>query len=136
RSRFENTAVLSREAAADLGAVGPAARASGIDRDTRRDFPAALYRDRCPATTVGDTGDVFARAQLRWREIENSAAFLMQVLEVPGEGPAVSTIGPLTPNALALSLVEGWRGEIVHLAKKDAAGRYSPSTIVDVLGMV
>src|SRR5207253_3452154 len=123
RSRFENTAVLTREAAADLGVVGPAARASGIDLDTRRDFPAALYRDRRPDAAIGETGDVFARAQQRWRETENSVAFVTQVLDDPGKGPAVSTIGPLVPNALALSLVEGWRGEIVHLATTDAAGR-------------
>ncbi len=67
----------------------------------------------------------------RWREIENSVAFLMQVLDDPGEGPAVSTIGPLAPNALILSLVEGWRGEIVHLATTDAAGRFSHYKIVD-----
>src|SRR5208283_5065403 len=35
RSRFENTAVLARDAAADLGVVGPPARASGIARDCR-----------------------------------------------------------------------------------------------------
>ena len=46
RARFENTGVLTRQAAADLGAVGPAARASGIDRDARRDFPAPLYSER------------------------------------------------------------------------------------------
>jgi Ni,Fe-hydrogenase III large subunit len=131
RSRFENTAVLTREAAADLGAVGPAARASGIDLDARRDFPAAVYRDRRPAVAVGETGDVFARAQQRWREIENSVAFLTQVLEDPGEGPAVSAIGPLAANALVLSLVEAWRGEIVHLAATDAAGRFSHYKIVD-----
>ena len=131
RARFENTAVLTRVAAAELGAVGPAARASGIDLDARRDFPAALYRARRPAIAVGETGDVFARAQQRWREIENSVAFLMQVLEDPGEGPAVSTMGPLAPNALILSLVEGWRGEIVHLAMTDAAGRFAHYKIVD-----
>jgi len=131
RSRFENTAVLTREAALDLGAVGPAARASGVDVDARRDFPAAVYRDHRPAAAVGETGDVFARAQQRWREIENSVAFLMQVLRDPGEGPAVSTIGPLAPNALVLSLVEGWRGEIVHLAMTDAAGRFAHYKIVD-----
>ena len=131
RSRFENTAVLTRLAAADLGAVGPAARASGIDLDARRDFPAILYRDRRPAAAVGETGDVFARAQQRWREIENSTAFLMQVLEDPGEGPAVAKIGPLAPNALVLSLAEGWRGEIVHLAETDADGRFSHYKIVD-----
>jgi Ni,Fe-hydrogenase III large subunit len=131
RSRFENTAVLTREAAADLGAVGPAARASGIDLDTRRDFPAALFRARRPITAIGETGDVFARAQQRWREIENSVAFLVQVLDDPGEGPAVSPIGSLAPNALVLSLVEGWRGEIVHLATTDATGRFSHYKIVD-----
>jgi Ni,Fe-hydrogenase III large subunit len=131
RARFENTAVLTREAAADLGAVGPAARASGIDRDTRRDFPAALYRERRPAIAVGENGDVFARAMQRWREIENSVAFLMRVLDDPGDGPALSPVGPLAPGALALSLVEGWRGEIVHLAVTDAAGRFAHYKIVD-----
>src|SRR5205823_10254105 len=131
RARFENTAVLSRVAAAELGAVGPAARASGVDLDARRDFPAALYRDRRPASAVGDTGDVFARAMQRWREIENSIDFLRQVLGNPGDGPAQLPIGPLAPNALILSLVEGWRGEIVHLATTDAAGRFAHYKIVD-----
>ena len=35
------------------------------------------------------------------------------------------------PNALVLSLVEGWRGEIVHLAVTDAAGRFAQYKIVD-----
>ena len=37
----------------------------------------------------------------------------------------------LAPNALVLSLVEGWRGEIVHLAETDAAGRFAYYKIVD-----
>jgi Ni,Fe-hydrogenase III large subunit len=131
RARFENTAVLTRVAASELGAVGPAARASGIDLDGRRDFPAALYRDRRPAAALGETGDVFARAQQRWREIENSLGFLMQVLEDPGDGSVVAAVGPLMPNALVLSLVEGWRGEIVHVAATDAAGRFTHYKIVD-----
>jgi hypothetical protein len=62
RGRFEHIGILTRQAAADLGVVGPAARASGIDRDARRDFPAPLYSERLPAIAVGDAGDVFARA--------------------------------------------------------------------------
>jgi Ni,Fe-hydrogenase III large subunit len=131
RARFENTGVLTSLAATELGAVGPAARASGIDLDTRRDFPAALYRDRRPAAAMGATGDVFARAQQRWREIENSVAFLMQVLEDAGDGPVVAAVGPLMSNALAVSLVEGWRGEIVHMAETDAAGRFAQYKIID-----
>jgi Ni,Fe-hydrogenase III large subunit len=80
---------------------------------------------------LGETGDVFARAQQRWREIENSLAFLMQVLEAPGEGPVVTRVRPLMPSALVLSLVEGWRGEIVHVAATDAAGRFAHYKIVD-----
>jgi len=131
RARFENTAVLTRVTASELGAVGPAARACGIDLDARRDFPAALYRDRRPAAVLGETGDVFARAQQRWREIENSLAFLMQVLEDAGDGPVMAAVGPLMPNALVVSLVEGWRGEIVHVAVTDAAGRFTHYKIID-----
>jgi Ni,Fe-hydrogenase III large subunit len=131
RGRFENTGVLAKKTAADLGVVGPAARASGIDRDARRDFPAALYRDRRPAAAVGENGDVFARALQRWREIENSIAFLEQVLDEPGSGDAISALGPLAPNTIVLSVVEGWRGEIAHLAQTDQAGRLLSYKIVD-----
>ena len=136
RGRFENTGILSRQAAADLGIVGPPARASGIDRDCRRDFPAPLYQGSRPVIAVGESGDVFARAFQRWQEIENSLAFLAQVLDQPPEGePGASepmtTVGALAPDRLALSLVEGWRGEIVHLGMTDAAGRFAQYKIVD-----
>lgn len=131
RGRFENTGVLTKEAAADLGVVGPAARASGINRDARRDFPAALYRDRRPQAAVGENGDVFARALQRWREIEHSIAFLRRVLDEPGSGDAISALGPLAPNSVVLSVVEGWRGEIVHLAITDQAGQLLHYKVVD-----
>ncbi len=131
RARFENVGVLTKGMAADLGVVGPAARASGIDRDSRRDLPAGLYVDRRPAIAVGDEGDVFARALQRWREIENSVAFLTQVLDDAGSGDVISPLGPLAPNTIALAVVEGWRGEIVHLAITDASGRFLQYKIVD-----
>ncbi len=131
RARFENTGILSRQAAADLGIVGPPARASGIDRDCRRDFPAPAYRDSPPVIAVGESGDVFARAFQRWQEIENSLAFLARVLDQPGAGEPMTSVGALAPNRLALSLVEGWRGEIVHLGMTDASGRFARYKILD-----
>jgi Ni,Fe-hydrogenase III large subunit len=131
RARFENTGILSRQAAADLGIVGPPARASGIDRDCRRDFPAPAYRDSPPVIAVGESGDVFARAFQRWQEIENSLAFLARGLDQPGAGEPVTPVGALAPNRLALSLVEGWRGEIVHLGMTDASGRFARYKILD-----
>jgi len=131
RARFENVGILTKEIAMDLGVVGPAARASGIDRDSRRDLPAGLYVDRRPASVVGDDGDVSARALQRWREIESSVFFLTQVLDEPGGGNVISPMEPLAPNTIVLSVVEGWRGEIVHLAITDGAGRFLQYKIVD-----
>lgn len=131
RARFETTATLVPEAAAELGAVGPAARASGIDRDARRDFQLPLYPGARPQTAVGENGDVFARAMQRWREIEQSVAFLHDALGDIDAGAMQQPLGPQAPDAVVLSLVEGWRGEILHLALTDAAGRFAQYRIVD-----
>jgi len=131
RARFEHTGTLAREAAADLGIVGPAARASGIDRDSRRDFRGPAYRDYQPFVAVGESGDVFARAVQRWQEIVNSLVLLNRVLDALPGGDVMTPPGRLPPNVVALSLVEGWRGEIVHLGLTDRAGRLSHYKIVD-----
>ncbi len=132
RARFENTGTLTRHVADELGIVGPPARASGIDRDCRRDFPTRKDRaGRHPAIAVGESGDVFGRALQRWREIENSLAFLDQLFDGLGTGTSLAPVTALAPDSLALSLVEGWRGEIVHLGMSDAAGRLSHYKIVD-----
>ncbi|HEU0215986.1 MAG TPA: NADH-quinone oxidoreductase subunit C [Stellaceae bacterium] len=131
RARFENTGVVTREMAADLGMVGPAARASGVDRDSRRDFAAPTYGRRWPEVASGETGDVFARAAIRWQEIENSIAILERLLSEPCGGSAVTGVGRLPADHIALSLTEGWRGEIVHFGLTDAAGRLGNYKVVD-----
>jgi Ni,Fe-hydrogenase III large subunit len=131
RARFEHIGTLAREAAADLGIVGPAARASGIDRDSRRDFPGPAYRAYEPLVAVGESGDVFARAMQRWQEIGNSLVLLNRVLDALPGGDVRTPPGRLPPNVVALSLDEGWRGEIVHLGLTDRAGRLSHYKIVD-----
>jgi Ni,Fe-hydrogenase III large subunit len=131
RARFEHAGALTRRDAAELGIVGPVARASGMDRDCRRDFAAPTYQHQQPIIAIGDSGDVFARAMQRWQEIEYSLLLLDQVLDDLGAGPATAAIGPLAPDSIALSLVEGWRGEIVHLGVTDATGRLAHYKIVD-----
>jgi Ni,Fe-hydrogenase III large subunit len=131
RARFENAGALSRQAAQQLGMVGPAGRASGLDRDARRDFGGPLYGHRLPAVVVGTTGDVFARAMQRWQEIEASVAFVTRTLGALGNGAAATAVKPLVPGAVAVSMVEGWRGEIVHAAVTDQAARFACYKIVD-----
>lgn len=133
QARFEDTGTVSRETALALGLVGPAARACGIECDVRRDFPSGIFRfAQVPISTMPD-GDVSARAQIRWQEIQRSVAFVRDELVALSisDGPLYANPGSLKPDHLAVSLVEGWRGEICHVALTDAAGRFSRYKIVD-----
>jgi len=40
-------------------------------------------------------------------------------------------VGPLAGNSLAVSLVEGWRGPVCHVAITDHAGRFARYKVVD-----
>lgn len=131
QARFEETGKISREVCEELGLVGVAARACGIERDVRYEFPSGLYRFfQIPLSTY-HTGDVFARAYVRWLEIQRSAAFIQEQLKVLADGPVRAEFGSLAPQTLALALVEGWRGEICHVAITDEQGRFSAYKIVD-----
>jgi len=111
--------------------VGVAARASGLERDARNDHPAGVYRMAHIPVSVWQSGDVFARAYVRGLEIQRSVAFVREQLGACPEGAARVDCGALAPGRLSVSLVEGWRGEICHVALTDAAGRFSRYKIVD-----
>jgi Ni,Fe-hydrogenase III large subunit len=130
-ARLEETGVVSREVAESLGLVGVAARASGIARDVRADFPAGAYRGARIPVSLHTGGDVYARAWVRWKEIERSAEFVRHQLRALGPGPICGPVGELRPDRLAVSLVEGWRGEICHVALTGPDGRLSRYKIVD-----
>jgi Ni,Fe-hydrogenase III large subunit len=131
QARFEGTGVVTPEGCLALGMVGPAARACGIECDVRQDFPAEIFRFAQVPVSTWQTGDVFARAYVRWLEIQRSVAFIRnQLEELPG-GPLRAHVGGLAPDRLVVSLVEGWRGEVCHVALTDAAGRFRRYKIVD-----
>ena len=130
-SRFEETGAVSRETAEVLGLVGVAARASGLERDARFDFPAGVFRLAQIPVSVWQSGDVFARAWVRWLEIQRSAGFIREQLRALPDGPVRFPMGPLFPEHLAISMVEGWRGEICHVALTDDGGRLVHYKVVD-----
>ncbi|MEO8196325.1 MAG: NADH-quinone oxidoreductase subunit C [Thermoanaerobaculia bacterium] len=129
--RFEATGVVPREIAVALGLKGPAARASGLDRDARRDHPGGIYRFSQLPVALAETGDVFARAYVRWLEIQRSTAFIREQIEALPGGPVTTEVGALAPMRIVVSLVEGWRGEICHVALTDDRGRFERYKIVD-----
>ncbi len=131
RARFENTGPVFRQQAAEVGLVGPAARACGLVRDVRYDHPAGWYRLAQAPVAVWPGGDVYARTRVRWLEIQRSGQFLLEQLATPPEGATAEPLSPRAPDTLAVALVEGWRGEICHVALTDAAGKFRRYKITD-----
>ena len=131
QARFEHTGTLTRETCQALGLVGPAARACGVERDVRQDFPSGIFRFAQIPISKWHSGDVFARAWVRWLEIQRSGAFLREQLASMPEGSILSSAGPPLPDHLVVSFVEGWRGEICHVAITDAHGRFARYKIID-----
>ncbi|HEX8960901.1 MAG TPA: hydrogenase, partial [Geobacteraceae bacterium] len=130
-ARLENTGRVQRDAAQDLGLVGPAARACGISRDVRRDHPFGIFHMSHIPSVMADSGDVYGRTLVRWLEAEKSMDFLEEQLrQVPGGELRTELNGP-APDSIAVALTEGWRGEVCHVAITDAAGRFARYKVVD-----
>ena len=133
-SRLEGVGRVSRSTAEDLGLVGVAAKACGVPRDGRFFFPTGIYRETFDEMITDELGDCFARARVRHREIVVSLSLVRRLLAtlttVPA-GPVTVAPGELVPGALAISLVEGWRGEVVHVALTGEDGRFRRYKIVD-----
>lgn len=129
--RFQETGTVSRETAFDLGLVGVAARASGLERDCRQEFPSGIYQFAQIPVSTAETGDVFGRAFVRSLEIQRSLAFVSDQLKSLPEGASREVPAELEPSRIAVSLVEGWRGEICHLAMTGSDGRLVAYKIVD-----
>jgi Ni,Fe-hydrogenase III large subunit len=131
QARFEDTGTVSRQACEDLGLVGVAARACGVDRDVRHDFPTGLYRFAQIPLATWHSGDVFARAYVRWLEIHRAGKFLLEQLRQLPAGAVRTDVGPLAPRSIVVSMTEGWRGEICHTAITDHEGKFAHYKIVD-----
>jgi Ni,Fe-hydrogenase III large subunit len=85
--RLITTGILGRRLAFDQGATGPIERASGLDRDLRRDQPYAAYAELPLECAVREPGDAHARQQVRIAEIECSIEIIRHVLRSLPEGP-------------------------------------------------
>jgi Ni,Fe-hydrogenase III large subunit len=130
-ARFEDTGRVSADAAAELGLVGPAARASGLRRDVRKTHPAGIYQLVHIPVSTAESGDVFARAYVRWLEVTRSIDYIRRQLGELPRGPARRDCPPARPAMFAVSLVESWRGELCHVAMTDDRGRFSAYKVVD-----
>jgi Ni,Fe-hydrogenase III large subunit/Ni,Fe-hydrogenase III component G len=130
--RVDGTGMLTNQTARDLGIVGMAGRASGIDADLRRDHPHDAYGGLRFDVPVEDGGDVRGRLMVRAREVEQSFSILHQVLESLPESPLKTSLPSALPALTsALGWVEAWRGPVLHWVATDEQGRIARVKVTD-----
>jgi Ni,Fe-hydrogenase III large subunit len=111
--RLLTTGVLPPDIAFDQGATGPIQRASGFDRDLRRDHPYAGYQDLPLTIPVRGEGDAHARVQVRVVEIDASIAMIQRILLLLNDGPVRVDCQP-PPNSEGLGWAESPRGSLFY----------------------
>ena len=107
------------------------ARSTGLEEDIRINFPYSAYRYNPVSMITLSSGDVFARARLRALEIDESLKFIFDQLDNLPSGDLKSNVEAIKDNSGVVSIVEGWRGEIVHIAFTDESGNLTQYKIKD-----
>ena len=133
-SRFEQCGLVPKTEMQRIGGVGMASRASGVKRDIRLSHPYAAYAQEIAHEPVTKRqGDVMSRLLVRCDEVLQSADYIEQLLATytPSEITRPDYEAPLAAESLAFSLVEGWRGEICHVAITDDKGAIATYKVKD-----
>ncbi len=123
--RTKKIGVVKSEWIEEYGLVGPVARGSGSVRDVRKDAPYEIY-DKLDFDVVTGTGsDIFARANVRRREIDLSISLIRQILNGMPTGPVAAKLPNLTewrvPPGEIYSRVESSRGEYGYYVVSDGS---------------
>ncbi|HTU47485.1 MAG TPA: NADH-quinone oxidoreductase subunit C [Bryobacteraceae bacterium] len=120
--RLMTTGPLPQQVAFDEGATGPIKRASGIDRDLRRDHPYAAYGLLNVRVPVKTDGDAHARAQVRMEEIDSSIDLIQQALAQLPVGSIRAEV-KIRQGAEGLGWTESPRGTIYYAVHFTGPGR-------------
>ncbi len=124
-ARFELIGIVTKKQAEMIGAVGMAARSSGLERDVRRSHQYLHYGKQNYEPVILTKGDVLARALMRNEEVIKSIKIIKDLLSNIDEItnlPRPDYNLKFEPSSVAISMVEGWRGEICHTAVTDENG--------------
>ncbi len=132
--RTKNVGILTKEDALRLCAVGPTARASGVNKDIRQDQPYSAYADLEVKAITPDiltgvvNGDVFDRVIVRLLEIVQSIQIIEQCLdnmpsgEITAEKKLVKLLNQLKKaKGEGIGRHEAPRGEVIHYVKLNEA---------------
>jgi NADH-quinone oxidoreductase subunit D len=93
--RSKGVGAFTRAQCIQYSVTGPVARASGVDRDVRRDRPYLGYEQYDFEVPVLTDGDVYTRYLIRLAEIRQSIRIVRQALDAMPAGP-INAIGKVT----------------------------------------
>jgi NADH-quinone oxidoreductase subunit D len=109
------------------GVTGPTARAAGVPLDVRSNQPYLVYPKLDFEPVTGVDSDIFARAEVRFRDVQMSIDLVRQILaRMPKDGPVMAEI----PSVLHWKIPRGetWirgecsRGEYGYYLVTDGSG--------------
>jgi Ni,Fe-hydrogenase III large subunit/Ni,Fe-hydrogenase III component G len=129
--RLDGAGRLTTQTARDHGVLGYVARASGIGTDARRDHPFAAYDRLSFNVPVYELGDVKARTLVRVDEARESVKLIRQAVSQLPDGPMTVPLPALPAFAPAFSLVEAWRGTVIHWVMGGPDGRLYRVKVMD-----
>lgn len=113
--RASGTGILPKHEARRYSVVGPVARASGLNRDVRKDYPYAAYKHVSFKVPVYTEGDNLARLLVRVDEVFESINIIRQLLDQLPSGPIMAEHIEIPERRIGVSSVEAPRGEDIHL---------------------
>ena len=131
QSRLEAVGAVPRDTVRSHGFVGPVARACDVHRDVRHDHAYGVFRFAQIPVATAWAGDVFARALVRWVEIQRSLEFVREQTASLPRGGLREPCETLRPGELVVALEEGWRGEVAHVVVTDDRGGVRRHKVVD-----
>lgn len=121
--RTRKIGLMTKEQAELLGAVGPTARASGVERDVRVDSPYAGYNDFPVKLITEPTGDLEARFVVRINELYESYRIVRKLINHLPAGELTVKVPRRIPEGETISRVEAPRGELFYFMRSNGTDK-------------
>ena len=121
--RLAKVAYLSHDDVVRLGTLGPTGRASGLDRDTRRDDSYEAYGDVTFKVVTDTHGDVYGRTLVRVGELFESYSIIRQLVKNLPDGPHKVKFPRRIQAGEAVTRYEAPRGEDIHYVKANGSDK-------------
>jgi ech hydrogenase subunit E len=117
--RTRGSDILTRAQAEVLGAVGPTARASGVERDVRVEAPYAAYSDYGVHMALNAQGDLEARFVVRIQELFECYRLVREILDTLPPGELTGGVPQRIKPGESIIRVEAPQGELFYFVKSN-----------------